>query len=73
MEIIIKVEHRDERIVIDETYKMTTQHFDMLAYPEDVIHAKVWELRNKVTNELISFEKNGNKVVPQPEQDKNNQ
>lgn len=53
MEIVIMVVHEDGTSIVRETKTIPMEEYDALSYPEDMLHAKIWEMRNKITQEVM--------------------
>jgi hypothetical protein len=52
MEIKIQVIHRSELVIVEETFVIPAETYDHYSYPEDVIQAKIQEMRERVTKQI---------------------
>jgi len=52
MEIKLQIIHRSEFAVVQETYVMPIETYDYYQNPENVLHAKICEMRDRVEKEI---------------------
>jgi len=53
MKIRIQLRHTDNESDFRDEFEMDIAEYDALSYPEDILHAKIWELRNNITEEIM--------------------